>query len=163
MTSFKPGNALREEMKASLRGAMAAAILMVAGAALAQDVAPPGANPTPVQGGQAAPVAPPTPAIPAPVVQTTPVAVENSSPPAARMPHDLSPWGMFMAADIVVKVVMLGLAFASLVTWTVWLAKSLELLGAKRRARRAVDALAGASGLREARNQIGRSAAPSRP
>ena len=34
---------------------------------------------------------------------------------AATLPHDLSPWGMFMAADIVVKGVMLGLAFASLV------------------------------------------------
>ena len=29
-------------------------------------------------------------------------------PPPA--PHDLSPWGMFMAADIVVKSVMIGLA-----------------------------------------------------
>ena len=48
--------------------------------------------------------------------------------PAKSLPHDLSPWGMFLAADIVVKIVMLGLAFASVVTWTVWLAKSLELL-----------------------------------
>jgi biopolymer transport protein ExbB len=43
------------------------------------------------------------------------------------LPHNLSPWGMFMGADIVVKAVMCGLAFASLVTWTVWLAKTLEL------------------------------------
>ncbi|MDB5620363.1 tonB-system energizer ExbB [Tardiphaga sp.] len=43
------------------------------------------------------------------------------------LPHNLSPWGMFMGADIVVKAVMVGLAFASLVTWTVWLAKTLEL------------------------------------
>ncbi|MFN7027664.1 MAG: tonB-system energizer ExbB, partial [Pseudorhizobium sp.] len=48
----------------------------------------------------------------------------------ADIPHDLSPWGMFMAADWVVKGVMIGLAFASLVTWTVWLAKTLELTGA---------------------------------
>ena len=34
---------------------------------------------------------------------------------------------MFVNADIVVKAVMIGLAFASLVTWTVWLAKTLEL------------------------------------
>jgi hypothetical protein len=33
-------------------------------------------------------------------------------------PRDLSPWGMFMQADIVVKAVMIGLALASLVTWT---------------------------------------------
>ena len=34
---------------------------------------------------------------------------------------------MFVNADIVVKAVMVGLAFASLVTWTVWLAKTIEL------------------------------------
>ena len=45
----------------------------------------------------------------------------------ALLPHNLSPWGMFMGADVIVKAVMIGLAFASLVTWTVWLAKSLEL------------------------------------
>ena len=48
----------------------------------------------------------------------------GSGADAATLPRDLSPWGMFMAADVVVKAVMIGLAFASLVTWTVWLAKS---------------------------------------
>ena len=47
----------------------------------------------------------------------------NSRPASLQVPHDLSPWGMFIAADMVVKAVMLGLAFASLVTWTIWLAK----------------------------------------
>ena len=47
------------------------------------------------------------------------------------LPRDLSPWGMFMQADIVVKAVMIGLAIASFVTWTVWLAKTLELIAAK--------------------------------
>jgi biopolymer transport protein ExbB len=45
----------------------------------------------------------------------------------ALLPRNLSPWGMFVGADIVVKAVMVGLAFASLVTWTVWLAKTIEL------------------------------------
>ncbi|MPT23277.1 MAG: tonB-system energizer ExbB, partial [Starkeya sp.] len=57
---------------------------------------------------------------------------------AAQLPHDLSPWGMFMAADWVVKAVMIGLAFASVVTWTVWLAKTMELAVAKGRLRRAL-------------------------
>jgi biopolymer transport protein ExbB len=39
---------------------------------------------------------------------------------------------MFLSADIVVKAVMVGLAFASLVTWTVWLAKTIELRNAKK-------------------------------
>src|SRR5215468_481671 len=45
----------------------------------------------------------------------------------ALLPRNLSPWGMFMGADVVVKAVMIGLAIASLVTWTVWLAKTVEL------------------------------------
>ncbi|WP_019995897.1 tonB-system energizer ExbB [Aureimonas ureilytica] len=71
-----------------------------------------------------------------------------SEAPASEAPaHDLSPWGMFMAADIVVKAVMAGLAFASVVTWTIWLAKVLELAGARRRAQSGVRRLGEASGL----------------
>eukprot|EP01035_Chromulina_nebulosa_P066134 gene66134-90493_t len=54
---------------------------------------------------------------------------------------NLSPWGMFMGADIVVKVVMTGLAVASLVTWTVWLAKTVELARETRSARRRLNIL----------------------
>ena len=57
------------------------------------------------------------------------------------LPRNLSPWGMFMNADIVVKAVMIGLAFASLVTWTVWLAKTIELRRAKRAVRRRLKTL----------------------
>jgi biopolymer transport protein ExbB len=52
------------------------------------------------------------------------------------LPKNLSPWGMFISADIVVKAVMIGLAIASLVTWTIWLAKTIELRLAMRRVRR---------------------------
>jgi len=45
---------------------------------------------------------------------------------AALLPRNLSPWNMFVNADVVVQAVMVGLAFASLVTWTIWLAKSVE-------------------------------------
>ncbi len=60
---------------------------------------------------------------------------------SALLPRDLSPWGMFTNADVVVKVVMVGLVIASVVTWTVWLAKTIELLKARRKLRAAVDAL----------------------
>jgi biopolymer transport protein ExbB len=60
----------------------------------------------------------------------------------ATLPRDLSPWGMFLNADPVVKAVLVGLAFASLVTWTVWLAKSIEIFFAKRRVRTAAKELA---------------------
>jgi biopolymer transport protein ExbB len=59
----------------------------------------------------------------------------------AVLPRDLSPWGMFMNADVVVKAVMIGLVFASIVTWTVWLAKTIELLKARRQVRSALSAL----------------------
>jgi biopolymer transport protein ExbB len=58
---------------------------------------------------------------------------------AALLPRDLSPWGMFSHADVVVKVVMIGLALASLATWTVWLFKTIEL---RRETARAQDSLA---------------------
>jgi biopolymer transport protein ExbB len=65
----------------------------------------------------------------------------------AALPRDLSPWGMFISADIVVKAVIIGLAFASAVTWTVWFAKTIELLLAKRRARTALRTLGCAGSL----------------
>jgi len=67
-----------------------------------------------------------------------------------NLPRDLTPWGMFMAADVVVKAVMIGLAFASVLTWTIWLAKALELLAARRRLRAAIAALAQAHSFAEA-------------
>lgn len=66
------------------------------------------------------------------------------------LPHNLSPWGMFMAADWVVKSVMIGLAFASLITWTVWLAKTLELAGARTRAARTLKVIRTSRTLSEA-------------
>lgn len=91
----------------------------------------------------AAPAIRPAEASEAPMVAAAPA-------PAAILPHDLSPWGMFMAADIVVKAVMVGLAFASVVTWTIWLAKVLELATAKAAAGRALRRLEAAGSLAEA-------------
>ncbi|WP_029008021.1 tonB-system energizer ExbB [Azospirillum halopraeferens] len=71
------------------------------------------------------------------------------------LPHDLSPMGMFMAADIVVQSVMIGLALASVLTWTVWLAKSVELAAAKRRVRRALRELGGSRTLSDAAEALG--------
>jgi biopolymer transport protein ExbB len=67
-----------------------------------------------------------------------------------KLPRDLSPWGMFMAADIVVKTVMIGLVFASVLTWTIWFAKAIELLTARRLMRAAIEALDGARSWSEA-------------
>src|ERR1051325_4369925 len=101
------------------------------------------------------------PAAPAPRVATpAPPATEPSGTSvvaSAALPRDLSPWGMFLNADIVVKVVMVGLVFASLVTWTVWLAKNLELWKATRSGRAALTALNEARSLAEANGRLGKS------
>ena len=66
------------------------------------------------------------------------------------MAHDLSPWGMYKNADIVVKIVMIGLAIASIITWTIWIAKGFELMGAKRRLRGEIAQLKKSASLKEA-------------
>jgi biopolymer transport protein ExbB len=66
------------------------------------------------------------------------------------LPDELSPWGMFINADAVVKAVIIGLALASVVTWTVWLAKVMELRRAKRGARAALEVLLPAQSLADA-------------
>ena len=59
------------------------------------------------------------------------------------------------SADIVVQTVMVGLAFASLVTWTVWLAKSIELFMARRRLRIALSAISEERSLAGAAARVG--------
>ncbi len=71
------------------------------------------------------------------------------------LPRDLSPLGMFLNADAVVKVVMLGLVLASVATWTIWLVKTIELRSAKRRARNAVRVLQEARSLADAEAKLG--------
>ncbi|QLF93589.1 tonB-system energizer ExbB [Pseudomonas sp. ABC1] len=72
---------------------------------------------------------------------------------SAGFAHDLSPWGMYQGADIVVKAVMIGLVIASIITWTIWVAKGLELIRAKRRLRGEVGALKRVSTLKQAADQ----------
>lgn len=76
----------------------------------------------------------------------------------SQLPHDLSPWGMFRSADIVVKTVMVGLAVASFLVWTIWLAKSLELMAAKRRLRRDLARIRGSLNIGHAQTVLGRNA-----
>ena len=155
--------------------AMAVISLFVAAPASAQETpAAPAAEtidaPASVPAAPAAPTAPtaaaPSPAppdaapqVPAPLQQdglAGGAAPSVAGTAAAHLPRDLSPWNMFMSADIVVKAVMIGLAFASVVTWTIWLAKSLELAFAKRALRRASRSIAAAASLAEATLKLDR-------
>jgi len=71
--------------------------------------------------------------------------------------RELSPWSMFLSADIVVKAVMIGLAFASLVTWTIFIAKMIELSVVTRRLRDALGQIGDARSLAEAQLALGAS------
>ena len=71
------------------------------------------------------------------------------------VPHDLSPWSMFLSADIIVKAVMIGLAFASLVTWTIFIAKMIELSVVQGKLRRSLKTITESRSLAEAQFALG--------
>jgi biopolymer transport protein ExbB len=108
----------------------------------------------------------PAPAPPAAVQPAAaPVAMDVSAAPAdgggkslKSTPvtlRELSPWSMFLSADILVKAVMIGLAFASLVTWTVFIAKMIELSLVQRKLRAALAKISDARSLAEAQFALG--------
>jgi len=74
---------------------------------------------------------------------------------SSHLPRDLSPWSMFFTADIVVQTVIVGLAFASVVTWTVWLAKSIELYLARQKLTRGLAAIGSERSLADAFARVG--------
>jgi biopolymer transport protein ExbB len=69
--------------------------------------------------------------------------------------RELSPWSMFLSADILVKAVMIGLAFASLLTWTIFIAKIIELSVVQRKLRSALGKISEARSLAEAQFALG--------
>lgn len=86
------------------------------------------------------------------VAETATKAIETEAAPQARadIPHNLSPIGMFMAADWIVKGVMISLGLASVATWTILIAKALQLSRAKAQARRGLAVLQQARSLHQA-------------
>ena len=125
----------------------------------------------PAATAQTAPVAQPSPAAaqaqaaqaaaaPAPIaLDASPAAPANGDGKVLKSTstglHELSPWNMFLNADIIVKAVMLGLAFASLVTWTVFIAKKVELTVAQSKLRGALAKIAESRSLAEAQFALG--------
>jgi biopolymer transport protein ExbB len=124
-------------------------------------------TPVPDQKISTGTVAPANPSSGAPLASpaVAPISVDNAATasdlakPKAAMPvlHELSPWSMFLAADILVKAVMIGLAFASLVTWTVFVAKMIELTVVQSRLRAALRMIADSRSLAEAQFALGSS------
>ncbi|PSO31180.1 tonB-system energizer ExbB [Bradyrhizobium sp. MOS002] len=110
---------------------------------------------------QAAPAAPvqstaqPSAVSPAPVAAPPAAAKSDTAAGIAPAMKELSPWVMFQSADIIVKAVMIGLAFASLMTWTVLIAKSIELSIAATKLRSALKKITEARSLAEAQMALG--------
>lgn len=102
--------------------------------------------------GISSPVAPAPNAAPPPSDSDE---VAHPPAPSTQLPHDLSPWSMFLAADILVKAVMIGLAFASLATWTIFFAKTVQLSSARRRLRAALKSVDDVRSLSEAQVKLG--------
>jgi biopolymer transport protein ExbB len=88
------------------------------------------------------------------LAEPLPALAQDNVVATATLPRDLSPWGMYLNADPVVKAVLIGLVFASIVTWTVWLAKSIEIFFAKRRVRTAMNKLGGVRSALEGVEQL---------
>jgi biopolymer transport protein ExbB len=70
------------------------------------------------------------------------------------LPRHLTLWDIYLSASPLVRWVMIGLAFASIVTWTVWLAKTIELLLAGWRVAAALGLLTRAHGIAEAAKDV---------
>ena len=156
--------------KASLAAAAMLAAAWLASPVLAQTQSPSVPAQSVPQPAQVAPAAPAiaTPAVQAPSATAAPVtpaaspaasvsttAKADASPAIAPAMKELSPWVMFMSADVIVKAVMIGLAFASLMTWTVFIAKSIELSVASTKLRSALKKIAETRSLAEAQMALG--------
>jgi len=154
--------------RASLAAAAMLAAAWLAAPVSAQTQTPPpavqsAAQPSPVSPAPVAPAAT-APGAPAPSASTATApaatAVSTTAKPdgaAAVAPamKELSPWVMFMSADVIVKAVMIGLAFASLMTWTVFIAKSIELSVASAKLRSALKKISETRSLAEAQMALG--------
>jgi biopolymer transport protein ExbB len=135
---------------------VALAILSLASPSLAQQQLPTGPAQTasPVQAPAAPSAAAPAPAVPD-ATATLADGGNRSVKSTAVTLRELSPWSMFLSADILVKAVMIGLAFASLVTWTIFIAKMIELSFVRRKLRAALGKISDARSLAEAQFALG--------
>jgi biopolymer transport protein ExbB len=107
---------LDNKLKTPFIALVGAVALMASAPAFAQDAAAPAA-PAAADAAAAPAAAPAADAAAAP---------ESADPPTMKHAGKLNVGTMFMDADPVVKVIMIGLALASVFTWTLLLTKSLE-------------------------------------
>ena len=112
---------LDNKLKTTFSALLGAVALMASAPAFAQDAAPPAAPAADAAAAPAADAAAAPAATPA-----APAAAESADPPQMKNAGKLNVGTMFMDADPVVKVIMIGLALASILSWTILVTKILE-------------------------------------
>ena len=139
----------------------ALAMLSLPSLSSAQQKTAPSAPQAPALSQPQAPT-PPAPSAAVPSVAAPAAAAATANTPdnrslksASVALRELSPWSMFQSADVLVKAVMIGLAFASLVTWTIFIAKMIELSLVRRKLHAALGKISEARSLAEAQFALG--------
>ncbi|MDP2258862.1 MAG: MotA/TolQ/ExbB proton channel family protein [Caulobacter sp.] len=118
---------------------MGAAALMMSAPAFAQDPAAPAADPA---AAAAAPAADAAAAPEAPAADAAPPTIDNHG-------GKITPATMFLEADLVVKVVMVGLILASIFSWVLLITKLVEFGSLNRKSDRFVEAFRSAKNVQD--------------
>src|SRR4051794_20290138 len=111
---------LRTGLKFTAALVMLVATMSVPWPSQAQQGTPPSASQQAAGSQSAAEALPPGASSAATTPSEVGTAADNSARSLKTVPtslHELSPWSMFLSADIIVKAVMVGLALASVATW----------------------------------------------
>ena len=116
---------------------LGAAALMMSAPAFAQDAAAPATDPAAAAAAPAADAAAPVADAPVPEAPA-------AAAPAPKKESHITPVTMFLEANWVVKIVMLGLMLASVFSWTLLVTKLLEFGSLNRKSDRFVEAFRGA-------------------
>jgi biopolymer transport protein ExbB len=133
---------LDNKLKMTFSALLGAVALSVSAPAFAQDAAPPAAD------AAAAPAADPA-AAPAAAPAADAAAPAEADPPQMKNAGKLNVGTMFADADPVVKVIMIGLALASVLSWTILVTKSLEFRSLNRVSDNFVEAFRGAKSIND--------------
>lgn len=135
---------LDNKLKTTFSALLGAVALMASAPAFAQDAAAPAA---PAAEAPAAPAADAA-AAPAAAAPAAPAA-EAADPPTIKGAGKLNVGTMFMDADPVVKVIMIGLALASVLSWTILVTKILEFNALSKASDNFVESFRGAKSIND--------------
>ena len=138
---------LDNHKKTPLIALVGALALMTSAPAFAQE-APAPAAPATADATTTAPAADAA-AAPAPAPAAAPAAATDEAPPTMEKGKKLTVVGMFLDAAPVVKVVMIGLLLASILSWTLLITKIFEFASLNKQSDRFLEAFRGARSIPE--------------